>query len=47
MQVSHKNQKMPYQTPKLEVLGVFKTLIAGSVIHVPIQLDLPSTGKNQ
>lgn len=47
MQISHKNQKIGYQTPKLEVLGVFMALIAGSVIHVPIQLDLPSTGKNQ
>lgn len=45
MQVYPKDQKFPYQTPKLEIIGVFKVLIGGSVIRVPIQLTLPDEGE--
>ncbi len=41
------NQKILYQTPKLEVVGVFVALIAGSVVTVPIQFDVPSDGEKQ
>lgn len=47
MKDSLKNQKIPYQTPKFEVVGVFVALIAGSVITVPIQFDAPSDGEKQ
>ena len=47
MNDSLKTQKIPYQTPKLEVVGVFVTLIAASVITVPIQFDQPSDGEQQ
>jgi hypothetical protein len=45
MTIRQKRQKIPYQTPKLEVIGVFVSLIGGSPIRVPIQLDLPSDGE--
>ncbi len=45
MQVSHENQKIRYQTPKLEVIGVFVALIGGSPIRVPIQLEIPTKGE--
>ncbi len=41
------SQKIPYQTPKLEVVGVFVALIAASVITVPIQFNQPSDGEKQ
>ncbi len=45
MKDSHKDQKIPYQTPKLEGLGVFVALIGGSPIRVPIQLEVPVKGE--
>ena len=53
MQVRPKNQKISYQTPKLEMLGMFMLLTGGSPIRVPIQvlppitLDLPFNGERQ
>ena len=47
MKDSLNSQKTPYETPKLEVVGVFMALIAGSVITVPIQFDAPSDGDQQ
>ncbi len=47
MKENLKSQKIPYQAPKLEVLGVFVALIGGSVITVPIQLEAPGDGETQ
>lgn len=47
MKDSLNNPKLPYQIPKLEVVGAFVALIAGSVITVPIQFDAPSDGEKQ
>ena len=45
MTVHQNHQKISYQTPKLKMIGVFVTLIGGSPIRVPIQLDPPIKGE--
>ncbi len=45
MKVIHQNLRTPYQTPKLEIIGVFVALIGGSPIRVPIQFEIPIKGE--
>ncbi len=42
MKICFNNQKVPYQTPKLEAIGEFVAIIGGSPIRIPIQLEIPS-----